>query len=188
MYDICSGQKMKIQKGNNKTLKHFRWKWNAMFLGIPYGVSAKQLGWLEWLQFMGIITDQALAWFWYVINTMPARAIDYRIHYENRDITVWWVCWCILHLTQEIPLCIRNIYSHDDVIKWKQFPRYRPFLWGIEWSPVNSPHKGKWRRALMFSLICAWINSWVNIRQSGDLRRHQAHYDVIVMTWHVHGS
>ena len=33
----------------------------------------------------------------------------------------------------------------------------------------------------MFSLICAWINGWVNNREAGDLRRHRAHYDVIVM-------
>ena len=46
---------------------------------------------------------------------------------------------------------------------------------------VNSPHKGQWREALMLSLICAWINSWVNNRESSDLRRHRAHYDVIVM-------
>ena len=37
------------------------------------------------------------------------------------------------------------------------------------------------REALMFSLISAWINSWVNNRQAGDLRRHCGHYDVIVM-------
>ena len=49
-------------------------------------------------------------------------------------------------------------------------------------SPVNSPHKGQWRRALMFSLICAWINGWVNNREAGDLRRHRANYDVIVMS------
>ena len=35
--------------------------------------------------------------------------------------------------------------------------------------------------ALMFSLICARINGWVNNRETGDLRRHHAHYDVIVM-------
>ena len=35
--------------------------------------------------------------------------------------------------------------------------------------------------ALMFSLICAWINGWVNNRQAGDLKRHRAHYDVTVM-------
>ena len=50
---------------------------------------------------------------------------------------------------------------HDDVIKWKHFPRYWPFVGGIHRSPVNSLHKGQWCGALMFSLICAWINSWV---------------------------
>ena len=45
----------------------------------------------------------------------------------------------------------------------------------------NSPHKGQWRGALMFSLICSWINGWVNNREVGDLRRHRAHSDVIVM-------
>ena len=47
--------------------------------------------------------------------------------------------------------------------------------------PVNSPHKGQWRGALMFSLICVWINSWVNDSEAGDLRRYRAHYDVTVM-------
>ena len=42
-------------------------------------------------------------------------------------------------------------------------------------------HKGQWRGALMFSLICVWINGWVNNREAGDLRRYHAHYDVIVM-------
>ena len=45
--------------------------------------------------------------------------------------------------------------SHDDVIKWKHFPRYWPFVRGIHRSPVNSPHKGQWRGALIFSLISA---------------------------------
>ena len=70
---------------------------------------------------------------------------------------------------------------HDDVIKWKHFPRYCSFVRGIHRSPVNSPHKGQWRRALMFSLICVWINGSVNNREAGDLRRYLAHYDVIVM-------
>ena len=47
--------------------------------------------------------------------------------------------------------------------------------------PVNSPHKGQWRGALMFTFICARINGWVNNRGAGDLRRYRTHYDVIVM-------
>ena len=54
--------------------------------------------------------------------------------------------------------CIVWDPNHDDVIKWKHFPRYWPFVRRIHRSPVNSPHKGQWRRTLMFSLICVWIN------------------------------
>ena len=63
----------------------------------------------------------------------------------------------------------------------KQFPRYWPFVRGIHRSPVNSPHKGQWHRALMFTLVGAWINGWVNNREAVYLRRHRAHYDVTVM-------
>ena len=74
--------------------------------------------------------------------------------------------------------------NHDDVIKWKHFSRYWPFVRGIHRSPVNSPHKGKWRGALM-SFLCAWINAWVNNRKAADMRRHRAHYDVAVMIYYA---
>ena len=77
---------------------------------------------------------------------------------------------------------------HDDVIKWKHFPRYWPFVREIRRPPANFPHKGQWRGVLMFSLICAWINGWVNNREAGDLRHHRAHYDVTLMPRHeLHG-
>ena len=76
---------------------------------------------------------------------------------------------------------VGNKNRHDDVIKWKHFPRYWPFVWGINRSPVNSLHKGQWRRTLKFSLIYAWTNGGVNNRDAGDLRHHRAHYDVNVM-------
>ena len=71
-------------------------------------------------------------------------------------------------------------YRHDDAVRWKHFRRYWPFVRRIHRSPVNSPHKGQWRGALMFSLICAWINSSVNSHEAGDLWRHHAYNDVIV--------
>ena len=78
---------------------------------------------------------------------------------------------------------------HDDVIKWKHFPRYWPVVRGIHRSPVNSWHKGQWCGALMISLICDWINNWVkNNREAGDLIRHHAHYDVIVMKYSEESS
>ena len=52
------------------------------------------------------------------------------------------------------------LMNPDDVIKWKYFSRYWPFVWGIHRSPVNSLHKGQWHGALMFSMICDWINAW----------------------------
>ena len=58
----------------------------------------------------------------------------------------------------------------DDVIKWKHFPRHLPFVRGIHRSTVNAPHKGQWRGALTFSLICVWRNDWVNNHEAGDLR------------------
>ena len=84
----------------------------------------------------------------------------------------WFVGWLAVWLV---------ISRHDDVIKWKHFPRNWPFVRGIHRFPVNSPHKGRWRGALMFSLICVWINGWVNNGEAGDLRRYRAHYDVTVM-------
>ena len=68
-----------------------------------------------------------------------------------------------------------------DVIKWRRFQRYWPFVRGIHQSPVKSPHKGQWRGTLTFSFICTWINAWENNREAGDLRRHHTHYDVTVM-------
>ena len=74
-----------------------------------------------------------------------------------------------------------TIKAHDDVIKWKYFPCYWSFVRGIHLSPLISPHKGQWRGALMCSLICPSTKGWVNNRDAGDLRRHRAHYDVMVM-------
>ena len=62
------------------------------------------------------------------------------------------------------PVQVLNWFN-DDVIKWKYFPRYCPFVRGI--------HR--------FSLICAWIIGWLNHRKVGDLRRHHAQYDVTVI-------
>ena len=70
---------------------------------------------------------------------------------------------------------------HDVVIKWKHFPCNWPFVRGIRRSTVNSPHKGEWREALLFSLIRAWINGWVYNHEASVSRRQCAHYDVVTM-------
>ena len=76
-----------------------------------------------------------------------------------------------------------NLLTHDDVIKRKHFPRYWPFVRGIHRSLVNSPYKGQWRGALMFSLIGVWRNGWANNGDAGDSSPFRPHYDVIVMNF-----
>ena len=69
---------------------------------------------------------------------------------------------------------------HDGVIKWKHFPRYWPFVR----SPVDSPHEGQWREALLISLICAWTIGWANTRYADDLICNHAHYDtIVILVW-----
>ena len=76
------------------------------------------------------------------------------------------------------------------VLWWRHqmetFSASLPFVRGIHRLTVSSPHKGQWRGALMFSLVCAWVNALVNNREARDLRRHRAHYDVVVMYyWYI---
>ena len=77
--------------------------------------------------------------------------------------------------------------THDDFFKSKPFPCYLPFVRIIHRLSMNSPHKGQWRGSFMFSFICAWISGWVNNRDAGDLKRHRAHYYVIVKCVVYHG-
>ena len=103
------------------------------------------------------------------------------------------------HFLNQYCLIIRDVLWHSPVsnyrkYSWTQsitcmmtssnrniFPLYWLFVQGIHQSLVNSPHKIQWSEALMFSLICAWTNSWVNTRDTSDLGCHHAHYDVTVM-------
>ena len=113
----------------------------------------------------------------WIICTLTAHGTcTKRLRYEKERLTVnelWAYYIMVFHCCD---------HSHDDVIKWKHFLRYWPFVRGIHRSPVNSSHKGQWRGALMFSLIWACINDWVNYREAGYLRHHRAHYDIIIMS------
>ena len=68
---------------------------------------------------------------------------SYKNHY-------WHLTIITTHRYQLYPIST----LHDDVIKWKNFQRYWPFVRRIHRSPVNSPHKGQRHGALKFSLIC----------------------------------
>ena len=98
------------------------------------------------------------------------------------------ICYHVLNLPrlQSVPMAYNHpATSAEQTGVWyhqmKHFRVIGPLCGGIIRSPVNSPHKGQWCGALMFSLICAWINGWVKNRGAGDLGRHRAYYDVTVI-------
>ena len=117
------------------------------------------------------------------IRPIPWKLMPWTLASLDHQQPRWWLCWtksvsnkpqqhntdgrAILRMYSISMGCDflpkPHTASHDDVIKWK-----------------NSPHKGQWRGSLMFSIICTRIDGWVNYREAGDLRRHHAHYDVIV--------
>ena len=92
---------------------------------------------------------------------VPRGSILRALYFLQRCMLHVMICLMLQHISFLCNLCWRYEH-HDDVIKRKHFPRNWPFVRGIHRSPVNSPHKSQWRGALMFSLICVWINGWVN--------------------------
>ena len=120
-------------------------------------------------------------WFRYAFGAVRQHAMT-RANFEPDLCHIW------CHYAQSVKLVTKTYFRfiivkashlpfprvlHDDVIKWKHFSCYWPFVRWIHRSPVNSPHKSQWRGALMFSLTCAWINGWVNNREAGGLRRYR---------------
>ena len=94
------------------------------------------------------------------------------------------VCDVIDNMQEKLVCCaLQHIVKGNSCLNPKHdvIKRYWPFVWEIHLSPVNSPYKGQWRGARMFSLICVWTNVWVNNRDAGDFWDHRTHYDVIVM-------
>ena len=131
--------------------------------------------------------------------------------WSNHVCVCVWVCVCVClcaiwYMGRKNKYCLEIWFWPGEVMEksWNFFLR---FLWEPWWvalyswwrhqmetfsalltlcaenSPVTGefPHKGQWRRVLMFSLTWAWTNDWANNRDAGDLRRHRAHYDATVM-------
>ena len=95
---------------------------------------------------------------------------------KNTNYKPWYSAGCYhSHLT----------YRESETTWWRHqmetFSASLAICEGNSPVPVKSPPKGQWRGAFRFSLICVWINGWVNNREAGYLRRYPAHYDVIVM-------
>ena len=50
----------------------------------------------------------------------------------------------------------------------KYFPRHSPLCEGNPRITDDSPHKGQWCVAMMFSLMCVWTKVCANSRDAGD--------------------
>ena len=112
----------------------------------------------------------------------PSSCIQWQV-YQAKNLRLIWISllWEVIFMLKLfMPF---SMVPHDYIIKWKHFLRYWPSVWAIHRSSVRSHHKGQWRGSLMFSLICAWVNGWVNSHEAGDLRWHRTYYDVIVMQY-----
>ena len=111
--------------------------------------------------------------YWYLVY-VPCILSNLNNIYQMATIHIWY------NLSFNIPLLRYHFYmmtsSNGNI-----------FCVTGPLSPVNSPHKGQWRGALVFSSICAWINVWVNSGEVGDMRRHRAHCDVIIM-WNTNNT
>ena len=125
------------------------------------------------------------------------------IFWNNKRATGFFVSWydkmilrCIWHslkwncryfgkiiitgFTRSCQLPVKKISS---ISLWhhqlETFPRYWPFVRAIHRSPMDSPHKGQWRGALVFFFICAWTNGWANNRDvETPWRSLWRHYNV----------
>ena len=106
-------------------------------------------------------------------HEFPAR--NSAPNFTTQSSDVWYICIFIKSY--------RSASTHC-----KQYVRNSCLLyWSFSKMTINGqrliPHKGQWREVLMFSLICSRIKGWVGNREAGDLRRHRAYYDVILMMW-----
>ena len=95
--------------------------------------------------------------------------------------------WRSTALQKEVAMLGVLILYHDNVIKWKHFTRYWPFVRGIHLSPVNSPHKGHWRGALMLltpkrvASQCARYSRYARICFINQ-KRQSAHFQSEILT------
>ena len=139
-------------------------------------------------------SSASLAFVWGIVTgEFPAQMTSNAKMFPLDDVIIiqkkkfqirWNLTWnrCILHEPQ---VSIHNHgvvdrlspppINHDDVIKWKHFPRNWPFVRGI--------HRSRWiphtqaSGAELWCFLWSVSDDWVNNREAGDLRRHRGHYD-----------
>ena len=91
------------------------------FIQISLTTFSSQLRWLMYAYSLSLL------------NSVPMLSNDNKTRravYIILTVYLWYCFWLA---------CLHT--SHDDVIKWRHFPRYWPFVWGIHRAPVHYPHK-----------------------------------------------
>ena len=100
------------------------------------------------------------------------------IHRWPVDAEIVWLWWRHHELlSSDWSQILRN--ASNEILNTHKLPWWRHQM--ETFSALLALWVGQWSRALMFSLVCAWINGWVNNREAGDLRHHRAQYDVTVI-------
>ena len=102
----------------------------------------------------------------------------------NGHHIAWYIddilCWgdaCLALITSEGQKGLHPWWRHQ----METFSTLLAFCEGNPPVTVDSPHKGQWRGAFVFSLMCAGTNGWENNRDADDLKCHRAHPDSTVM-------
>ena len=115
--------------------------------------------WIAWVLFCPVNNCFMASAFVKHLNIASNSELWYSIEYDKR-ICKHCVNWKGSYHEPSVSFLMRwsfhsqKPWCHDDVIKWKHFLRYWPFVRG---------------------------NCWVNTHEAGYLRRYRAHYDVTVM-------
>ena len=96
---------------------------------------------------------------------------------KNLSCTHLWKCFGVP--THHPRGCSSAI--HDESLTWKTFRVTGPLCGEFTDHRRIPRSKASGVELWCFLWSALWINSWENNREAGDLRRHRAHYDVIVI-------
>ena len=109
--------------------------------------------------------------------------------YVNKLFCLWWVlCWTgnLEHNSHYIWWAILRFFWRRSALTWWRH-QTKTFSTLLALCGGNSPVTGEFSsqrpvtQSFDASLICSWINGWLNNREAGDLRRYHAYDDVTVM-------
>ena len=119
---------------------------------------------------------------WYLFGASHLNAVD-GPPVDQKWAFLCFVKSCRCHISVTIwDFCIVVAEPiHDDVIKWNLFGVIGLLCGDFtchRWIPLT---KASDAELWCFLWPVPWINGWVNNSEAGDLRRHRAHYDVIVL-------